>query len=492
MSVSREQLTRYRGGGFGWSFGLIVLTVFGVGASVGVDLYYSREMASFQYTLLCCSCVVAQTLALGIVAFRALSQNRELLRVHLGHRKFQEVVNSIEGMVVWEAHPQTFRFHFVSPQAERLLGLPLKEWLEPGFWLRQLHSEDRDKLISQRHEGIEQKRSLSLEYRLVGLNGREIWVRETSVVVLKNNAPVFLRGVLFDCTEQKLAEQKLSLANQQLLDVSRQAGMAEVATGVLHNVGNVLNSVNVAANLVYDHLRQSKVSNLTKAIFLMRDNAANLKSYLFEHPKGQLVPNYLIDLAVILDKEQEKLLKETSHVIKNLSHIKDVVAMQQGFARVSGVIETLPVSGLVEDALQINAAGFTKDGIEIVREFQTVPPISVDRHKVLQILVNLHSNARQALNASGRADKRIMLGIATNGDNRIKITVRDNGVGIARENLTRIFSHGFTTKPNGHGFGLHSAALAAKEMGGRLMATSDGVGTGASFTLELPIARKET
>jgi C4-dicarboxylate-specific signal transduction histidine kinase len=124
----------------------------------------------------------------------------------------------------------------------------------------------------------------------------------------------------------------------------------------------------------------------------------------------------------------------------------------------------------------------------VKREFNEVPLVRVDRHKVLQILVNLVRNAKYALDAADRNDKVLTLGVAMNGTGCVKLVVRDNGVGIAPENLTRIFSHGFTTKKDGHGFGLHSGALAAKEMGGCLQAFSEGPGTGATFILELPIA----
>ena len=141
----------------------------------------------------------------------------------------------------------------------------------------------------------------------------------------------------------------------------------------------------------------------------------------------------------------------------------------------------------MDDALQINSAGLSRHGVQVVREYSDVPPATVDKHRVLQILVNLVNNAKYALDESGREDKRLTAGISVHGDNRLKISVGDNGVGIPPENLTKIFSHGFTTRKSGHGFGLHSGANAAKEMGGELSAQSEGVGKGATFTLDLPL-----
>jgi signal transduction histidine kinase len=161
--------------------------------------------------------------------------------------------------------------------------------------------------------------------------------------------------------------------------------------------------------------------------------------------------------------------------------------MQQGYARSAGLVEVLPVADLIGDALQMHVDSFNRHGIEIVRRFAPVPPVRVDKHKALQILVNLLGNARQAMDASSRERKRLIVttGLAANG--QVRIVVEDNGVGITRENLTRIFQHGFTTKPDGHGFGLHTSALSAREMGGSLSAASDGPDCGAVFTLELPI-----
>jgi two-component system, NtrC family, sensor kinase len=141
----------------------------------------------------------------------------------------------------------------------------------------------------------------------------------------------------------------------------------------------------------------------------------------------------------------------------------------------------------MEDALQMNAAALSRHGIMVSRSYAETPLIAVDKHKILQIFVNLIRNAKYAIDAAARRDKRIDITITLRNETHVAITVKDNGIGIDPDNLTRIFSHGFTTKKDGHGFGLHSGALAAKEMGGSLSAFSEGPGTGAAFTLELPL-----
>jgi len=291
--------------------------------------------------------------------------------------------------------------------------------------------------------------------------------------------------------ERKRAEAELEKTHKQLLDASRQAGMAEVATGVLHNVGNVPNSVNVSSTLVADGVRKSRLPNLFKAVALLREHDADMGAFLTTDPKGRQLPVYFSQLAAHLAGEQAAALKELEHLQKNIEHIKDIVAMQQTYAKTSGMSEIVQITDLVEDSLNINATALARHGITVVREFAELPPVVVEKHKVLQILVNLIGNAKHACDKPGSTDKRITLRVAGEAG-VVKISVSDNGVGIPAQNLVRIFSHGFTTKKEGHGFGLHSGANAAKEMGGSLTVQSRGAGHGATFTLELPLAQCST
>ena len=320
-------------------------------------------------------------------------------------------------------------------------------------------------------------------------DGSQIFVRESAKTIRDAAGAIrYYEGTVEDVTERKLAELELQRLNQKLIEASRQAGMAEVATGVLHNVGNVLNSVNVSANLVNEQVRNSRATALARVAALFDEHAADLGAYLTADPKGRLVPGYIHGLAAHLQQERASLTAELQHLVQNLEHIKEIVAMQQSYARVVGVLDDLPVRQLVEDALRMKAAAFQQHGVKVACEFHAVPAVRVDKHKVLQILVNLLRNANYALEASGRPEKNLTLTIARKDDRRALIRVRDNGIGIPPENLTRIFQHGFTTKREGHGFGLHSGANAAREMGGSLQAQSDGPGLGATFTLELPLA----
>lgn len=288
---------------------------------------------------------------------------------------------------------------------------------------------------------------------------------------------------------RKAREQQA--AQKQLLENARQAGMAEIATNVLHNVGNVLNSVNVSAELINNRVRASESAGLARVVGLLDSHAADLGAYLTADPRGRHVPAYLKGLAQALQAEQQAILDELAALTKSVKHIKEIVATQQSYAGASSVVELLQVRDLVEDALRIDTGGLLGAHVEIVRRFDDVPQLMLDKHRVLLILVNLVSNARYAMNGVPGRMHRIEVRVQMVGAS-LQVAVSDNGEGIAPENLTRIFAHGFTTKKDGHGFGLHSCVLAAKEMGGTLTAHSDGPGTGATFTLELPTGTAPT
>jgi PAS domain S-box-containing protein len=319
-------------------------------------------------------------------------------------------------------------------------------------------------------------------------DGTTTWCLTTKVAWRDRQGQIIgTLGISRDITSLKEAESRVETINKELIRASRQAGMAEVATGVLHNVGNVLNSVNVSARVVADMMRQSKVANLAKAVDLLREHESDMGVFIAKDPKGKQLPGYLAQLAEHLANEQVDGIKELEDLTKNIDHINDIVTMQQTYARVSGCAETVQPTELAEDALRMNISALARHDIEVIRDYERLlPEIVVDRHKVLQILINLVRNAKYACDEVERPDKRMTVRVFQEA-NRITISVADNGIGIPAENLTRIFNHGFTTRKNGHGFGLHSGAIAARELGGALHAHSDGPRQGATFTLELPL-----
>jgi PAS domain S-box-containing protein len=294
-------------------------------------------------------------------------------------------------------------------------------------------------------------------------------------------------GISRDVTESRRLQEQLEATHRELMDASRRAGMAEVATGVLHNVGNILNSVNVSSEVLAEGLRNSRVDGVTRLANLLSENAANLPAF-FATAKGAQVPGYLAQLAGHLTAERTRHLDEIAELRKYISHIKDVVTMQQSYAGSPGLIEPNDPVALVEDSLRLNSNSLARHDVRIIRDFAPTPLVLADRTRVLQIMVNLLRNAKHALEDGAPAEKLLTIRIQPHDNGRVRISISDNGVGIPKENLDRIFAHGFTTRKDGHGFGLHSAANAAVEMGGTLTVRSDGPGLGATFSLDLSAA----
>lgn len=296
-------------------------------------------------------------------------------------------------------------------------------------------------------------------------------------------------GALLSITQCEL--QKRLEIQRQLVVASRQAGMAEIATDVLHNVGNALNSVNISAASVTEKLRASKLASLSRAVGLIREHEQDLPQFLAQDARGRQLPHFLQQLSGFLETEQSAMLEDLALVTRSIDHIKEIVRAQQAYARPAAACEEpLDLAELLEEAIRMNGLSLERHGIAIERRLADCPPVRADRHLVLQILVNLVSNARQAVIAAAGADKRIVLELGLVPDTpepTARLRISDNGVGIPPENLAKIFNHGFTTREGGHGFGLHAAAIHAHQMGGSLAAHSAGPGRGATFTLEIPV-----
>ena len=319
-------------------------------------------------------------------------------------------------------------------------------------------------------------------------NGDVSWTSTTKVPLRTPDGTVVgIAGINREITDLKLAEQQIEKINRELREASRQAGMAEVATGVLHNVGNVLNSVNVAAGVLSDRLNHSKAAGVAKLSKLFSEHQNDLVKFLTQDERGRQIPAYLQQLSEHIGTEHTEMRKELNELLTNVEHIKEIVATQQNYARVLGVTEMVNLPDVMEDAIKIHGSAYERHGIKLIRDYDELPSMTMDKHKVMQILINFLSNAKYACDAAKKDGKTVTVRIKKVEDDRVRMEVSDTGIGIAPENLTRIFSQGFTTRKGGHGFGLHSGCLAAKELGGTLTAESNGIGHGATFVLELPI-----
>jgi ligand-binding sensor domain-containing protein/signal transduction histidine kinase len=282
-------------------------------------------------------------------------------------------------------------------------------------------------------------------------------------------------------------EQRLRDTQAQLVEASRQAGRSDVATAVLHNVGNVLNSVNISASRINEIVGKLKTTNLSKIAALITEHRSDLGRFFRDDHRGQKLPEYFAQLQEVLERDKTLAMSELKSLIRNLDHIKIIVRAQQSHVKPGAALETFEVQQLLDDALKLSAPSREHGAIEIVRRVEALPPVRLDRHKALQILVNLLTNARDAVMAKDDGARRIIVQARRGAHGNLEIAVEDNGCGVEPQNLERIFQLGFTTKAEGNGLGLHFSACAALELHGKLTAHSDGIGHGASFLLELPL-----
>ena len=288
--------------------------------------------------------------------------------------------------------------------------------------------------------------------------------------------------------EQKVKERtnQLEKTNKEMVSLAHSAGMSEVASGVLHNVGNVLNSVNVSSSLIKTRAEKSRVKQLSKIVDIFHNQAEDINNYLKNDEAGKLVIPFIEQLSIKLTDEQNKQIEEINSLIHNIDHIKNIISMQQSYAGGLGVTEKIKSSEVANDAIDINIASIKKSGINLSKHYAADIDITVDKHKLIQILVNLISNAKHAVVNGGKTDRNIILGIQKENKNII-FYVEDNGIGIEQPDIERIFEFGFKMRLDGHGYGLHHSANAAKELGGTLTVKSDGHGKGTRFTLAIPI-----
>ena len=290
--------------------------------------------------------------------------------------------------------------------------------------------------------------------------------------------------------EQTLIE--LQEAQSQLTDMAHSAGMAEIATGVLHNVGNLLNSVNISVAMVTGQLRNSRIYELERLLARLDAQNQNLAEFLSTDGRAEKLLDYLHKLADLLKTEQENIASEVEQMTVKVDNVKGVIAAQQNYARAVSFREDVDLEKLINDVLAMHGPSFLRYEIEVITDMEAMPPVWIEKNKVVQILDNLIRNAIESMSSIEGNARRLSVSLSECEENFARITVADTGGGIDAYQLEHIFSYGYTTKRDGNGFGLHSAALAVNSLGGKIVAASEGIGKGAVFTLDLATAPEET
>lgn len=453
--------------------------------------------------------VLKSRLAVGA---RTIDYEDQLIKSEERYRRITDsITDYIFSVVISQGRPAEFVHN---DAAVAVTGYSWQELTNnPSLWLEMIHNDDRQKVSEQLDECTRGQKVESFEYRIIRKDTVMRWVKSTIVQHYNRNGQISSYDCLLqDITERKNAEIEMKIAKEKaeeaqakleklnlqlettykkLMETAHSAGMAEVAADVLHNVGNALNSINVSAATVIEKLSKSEIENLTKLADLLCEHSGNLDDFLKNDPQGKHIPTYLSELSKHLIAQQKETVERLDAIIKNVSQVRDIVKMQQSYTGIDKHQDCVMLNELIENAIEINNAGLKRQGVEVIREYDDIGSILIDRQRFLQTLVNLIDNAEHSLLKSDNEPKILKIRTLKTAGSKLRIEVCDNGVGITPAELNCIFDKGYTTKQAGHGFGLHSSLLAVKDMQGLLLAQSDGLGKGATFILELPLRKVE-
>jgi PAS domain S-box-containing protein len=357
-------------------------------------------------------------------------------------------------------------------------------------WAALIHVEDRDRAIANGGAAHRLRSADSIQYRIVRPDGTVRYVQSIGSSATQealdgagSSPSIRIVGIALDVTERVEAEARERVLQEQLRVSSHQAGMAEIATGVLHNVGNVLNSLGIANATARRHLKSLRVERLETVAAMVRENRTSLATFFMEDPRGRHLPEYMPALAAELSGTAGAVQVEMNVIETLLNHLRNIVSAQQAHAQGGGLREPVNLRDIMESALAMQAPELGRT--EIVRDYADLAPVTTDRHKLLQILVNFVSNARDAVTLGGESPGRITVELRGEDDHAV-ISVTDSGVGMSEVVMANLWQFGYTTKVDGHGFGLHNSANAAQEIGATIAAFSEGAGAGSRFVLRLP------
>lgn len=284
--------------------------------------------------------------------------------------------------------------------------------------------------------------------------------------------------------EKKVRERTVELESIQRVALANahEAGMAEIATGILHNIGNITNSINASAEELHRIVQGSRISTFLKANEIVRENLGNAEAFFASDPRGKILPEFYVKTGEAMAKEYEQMKEEISGIGKKIALVRDVVHTQQEYAKKGLFVETIDLAEVTDEILDLHKTSLSRHEVQVKRNYIFRPSVRVQKVKFAHILMNLVKNAKEAMKDM-HSERELTAEIGVHPGKGIYLMIKDTGEGIAAENLEKIFTHGFTTKDDGHGFGLHFCANAMKEMGGRLAVLSDGPGRGSSFIL---------
>jgi PAS domain S-box-containing protein len=447
----------------------------------------------------------------GEIATLALAFNRMADEIAARIRALSETTARLRLVMegadvgIWDLDLASGRL-VVNDRWAEMLGRRLIDLEPAGYatWTSLVHPDDLPRAEEALHRHLRGESSVYvMEIRMRHADGRWIWIETKGRVVARgpDGAAGRAAGTHLDIDARKAAEavlrrsreeledlvrlrtEELSAAHRELLRLAHQAGRAEVATGVLHNVGNALTGLVAGQDGLRRRAEDGAHRHLDVWVGLM-ERSGDPELWLAQDAKGRQTPLFLSRLAAGLTAERRADLAALGAMERATDHIRRILAIQQAQATGARLVETIDLGELLDHAVELRRSAIDGAGIQVVR---TGGPLSWrgERHRILQILANLIANGTEAMrDGPGRT---LTIGLDT-GDGCAVITVADQGHGFTAAVAERLFTFGFTTRPGGHGIGLHACRLEAQGMGARLDGRSDGPGLGAIFTLRLPPA----
>lgn len=357
------------------------------------------------------------------------------------------------------------------PEEMMVKGTPLVEFFAYRYEKGELGEEDREAVLARKLAEAVPRRVRIYE------------VHRPDNMVIEVRANPMPDGGFVSVHTDISARKKSEIALKESEDRYRR--MSEFASSVIHNVGNILSSINVSCGAIYRNVRHSKVGQLTKASRLLEEHQ-DQPNFLSQHEKGSLLPGYLNRLSGILVNEQEETVEEVQGVLKNLLLITQIIEYQQSQGKRDELVELLDLRQVVEDALNVKMDTIMRDQVQVETHLDALL-VKSQKAKLTHVLINLIKNAVEAMADNGDRPRVITIRSGKlEGSEKLFLSVADSGMGITTNNLKNLFSHGFTTKENGHGFGLHYCANTMREMNSHIEAESEGIEKGATFRLIFP------
>ena len=431
-------------------------------------------------------------------------------------RKLRTLIANLPGMVYRCANDPDWTMEFLSEGCFELTGYPIEELLgaQQPTYASIILPEDQDPVWEQVQVALEKQIPFRLTYRIRSCDNKIKWVWEQGRGVHDAAGELLaLEGFIVDITDRVRAEEALKQANNLMerrvcertaelssrnrelqLEVDERKAMEgelrirkEISNAVIHNIANVMNSVEISSQSMIQIIRTSRLDALGKVASRLDEQGESLASYLTEDPKGQLIPTYLSRLSSILQKEHKQLLDEIYELKKRIRLISEATSSQQSFARESLHDKDIRLCHLIEESLKIQLVGGMGPSIQVKKHLSEVGFVNVPRAKIAHIFLNIIKNACEALAENDRDNRILEILLQEEGED-ILVHFRDNGCGISTNDMGHMFRYGFTTKSEGHGFGLHYCRRVMNELGGSLEVASKGPGQGTTFTVHFPAA----